>query len=74
MPAVPMKALPVRPDRPVLLVVRRLAGRILILQIVRKTTAVTVRPQLNHSPTSLLETHLECPTIGHTPGVGSPSA
>jgi hypothetical protein len=43
-PALPVKAPPLRPDRPVLLVVRGNAGRILILRIVRKTTAIRVRP------------------------------
>ena len=46
MPAVPAKASRLRPVGPILLVVGLAAGRILILRIVRKTTAMTVRPHV----------------------------
>jgi hypothetical protein len=42
----PAKALPLQPDGPVLLVIRGIHSRILILRIVRKTTAMTVRPHV----------------------------
>jgi hypothetical protein len=46
MPAVRVKALRLRPVGLILLVVGLAGGRILILRIVRKTTAMTVRPHV----------------------------